>query len=126
MLQYDLERRTGYLYVTVRGQLTVDDATATFREVMQAAVARKQSKLLLDCSALGAEWAASSRYAFGEFVADEQRRAVGQLGELPRVAIYAVAPLYDPNRFTQVVTNNRGGRMRTSDSLQELLSWLET
>jgi hypothetical protein len=126
MLQYDVEQRAGYLYVTVRGRLTVDDATATFREIMRAAIARKQAKLLLDCSGIGAEWAASSRYAFGEFVADEQRRAVAQLGELPRVAVYAVPPLYDPNRFTQVVTNNRGGRMRTSDSLQELLSWLET
>ena len=125
MLQFDLEQRPGYLYVTVRGVLSVDGAIAAFREVMQAALAARQPKLLLDCSGIVGQWASSSRYAFGDFVANEQRRVMAQFEQLPRVAIYAVAPLYDPNRFTEIVTNNRGGRMRTSDSLQELLTWLE-
>jgi hypothetical protein len=40
------------------------------------------------------------------------------------VAILAVPPIMDPGRFTQAVANNRGVRLRASDSLQELLSWL--
>ena len=42
----------------------------------------------------------------------------------PRLAIYAVVTLMDPNRYTQAIATNRGARMRSSDSLQELLSWL--
>jgi len=42
----------------------------------------------------------------------------------PQLAIYAIAPLMDPNRYTQIVATNRGAQVRASDSLQELLSWL--
>ncbi len=57
-------------------------------------------------------------------MAEEQQRMPAQLPEPPQVAILAVPPIMDPGRFTQAVANNRGVRMRASDSLQELLSWL--
>jgi hypothetical protein len=44
--------------------------------------------------------------------------------DVARIAIYAVAPLMDPHRYTQTVATNRGALVRSSDSLPELLSWL--
>ena len=64
------------------------------------------------------------KVAFGTFLAEEQARVLGQLPDGPQLAILAVPPIMDPGRFTQAVANNRGVRMRASDSLQELLSWL--
>jgi hypothetical protein len=126
MLTYQLETRAGYLYASVRGELAVDAALAAFGEIMQAAVAQRQPRILLDCSALTGDWAPKSRFIFGEFVALEQHRLSGHFSEPPRLAIYAVPPVYDDTRFTQIVANNRGARLRASDSLQELLSWLES
>ena len=40
------------------------------------------------------------------------------------MASQAIAPLMDPNRYFQTVATNRGAQVRSSDSLQELLSWL--
>jgi hypothetical protein len=70
------------------------------------------------------EWTPDHRYAFGSFLAAEVQRAATQFPAFPRIAIYAVAPLMDPNRYTQTVANNRGAQVRASDSMQELLSWL--
>ena len=69
-------------------------------------------------------WSAEERIAFGASLAAELERMAPQFSETPRVAIYAVAPLMDPGRLAQTAANNRGARTRSSDSLQELLSWL--
>jgi hypothetical protein len=81
--------------------------------------------MLIDSTRVTGEMTVSDRMAFGSFMADEQARMMGQLPAAPQVAILAVPPIMDPGRFTQTVANNRGVRMRASESLQELLSWLE-
>jgi hypothetical protein len=126
MLSYQVEVRASYLFASVRGEITIDSAISTFGKIMQAAVAQRQPRLLIDCTGMTGDWTPKSRYTFGEFVALEQQRLAGHFSELPRVAIYAVPPIYDASRFTQIVANNRGARLRASDTLQELLSWLES
>jgi hypothetical protein len=83
-----------------------------------------QPRMLLDCSRIVGEWGPDERYTVGSFIAAEMARRASQFPERPRLAIYAVAPLMDPNRYTQTVATNRGALVRSSDSLQELLSWL--
>ena len=78
----------------------------------------------MDCTRVTGEMTVAERLAFGTFMAEEQQRMLGQLPEAPQVAILAAPPIMDPGRFTQAVANNRGVRMRASESLQELLSWL--
>jgi hypothetical protein len=55
---------------------------------------------------------------------DQQARVLGQFPEEPKIAILAAPHLMDPGRLTQTVATNRGARVRASESLQELLSWL--
>src|SRR5438128_12302435 len=105
MLTFQLETRASYLYAGVRGELTVDAALAGFGEIMQAAVARHQPRILIDCSAVTGDWAPKSRYIFGEFVALEQHRLSAHFSELPRLAIYALPPVYGDSRFTQIVAS---------------------
>ena len=125
MLHFTLEPRNGYLYATVTGELTVAAAQDGLRDLLGAAARYGQARILIDVSRLASsEWGPQERYEVGAFLAAEQNRIAARFPEEPRVAIYAVAPLMDPNRFTQRVAVNRGAQVRASDSMHELLSWL--
>jgi hypothetical protein len=126
MLRYEVEPRVGYLYVTVSGQITLPGAQGIFTEILANAARHGQPRILLDCTRMQGEWKVEDRYSFGAFAAEQQSRAAKQFPEPPMVAICVAAPLMDPGRFTQVVANNRGARMRTSESLHELVAWLVT
>lgn len=124
MLHLETEPRRGYLYVTATGELDVAGAEAALAEMFGSAARAHQPRILLDCSRVGGNWGPDERYTIGSFIATEMERRASQFPERPRLAIYAVAPLMDPNRYTQTVATNRGALVRSSDSLQELLSWL--
>ncbi len=124
MLHFDIEPRAGYLYAAVSGEFVLSEAQSAFRAMLQAAARHRQPRMLLDATRVTGEMTVADRLAFGSFIADEQRRMLPQLPAAPQVAILAVPPIMDPGRFTQAVANNRGVRLRASDSLQELLSWL--
>jgi hypothetical protein len=124
MLHFETEPRRGYLYVTASGELDVAGAEVALAEMLGIAARAHQPRILLDCSRLAGEWGPDERYTIGSFIAAEMERRANQFPERPRLAIYAVAPLMDPNRYTQTVATNRGALVRSSDSLQELLSWL--
>jgi hypothetical protein len=123
-LQLDVEPRVGYLYVTLTGELELGSAQASMRDLLAIAARQRQPRILMDVTRLTGEWTPDDRYAFGSFLATEVQRMSSQFPAFPRIAIYAVAPLMDPNRYTQTVANNRGAQVRASDSLQELVSWL--
>jgi len=124
MLRIEVEPRARYLYVAVTGDFTSDSAEAAYRALLQAAIRHGSSRVLMDCSRVQGTMDASQRLAFGSFMAEEQARMRAQLPPDFSIAIHAVAPLMDPAHYVQVVSNNRGVRSKSSDDLQELLSWL--
>ncbi len=124
MLHFTVERRSGYLYSAVTGELTVASAQDALRGLFAEAMRLGEPRMLIDVSHVNAEWGPQERYEVGAFIAAEVERMAAKFPERPRIALYAVAPLMDPNRFTQSVASNRGAQVRASDSLQELLSWL--
>ena len=125
MIRFEIEPRGAYLYAAISGEFELSSALESYRAMLQAAARYRQPKMLLDCTRVTGEMTMSDRLAFGGFMADEQNRMHAQLPSAPQVAILAVPPIMDPGRFTQAVANNRGVRMRASESLQELLSWLQ-
>ena len=125
MIRFEIEPRGGYLYVVISGDFELSSALDAYRAMLQAAARHRQPRMLLDCTRVTGEMTMSDRLALGGFMADEQNRMLGQLPAAPQVAILALPPIMDPGRFTQAVANNRGVRMRASESLQELLSWLQ-
>lgn len=106
------------------GEFRLSVAQDHYRGVLQAAVHQRQPRILMDCTGVTGEMTASDRFAFGVYMAEAQRGLEAQLPAAPQIAILAAPPIMDPGRFTQLVANNRGVRMRASESLQELLSWL--
>jgi len=123
-LRYQTERRAGYLHATIDGEFELAAALAAFRGIFHVAAGFGQPRILVDCTGVRGAMTPSDRLQLGTFMADEQRVIAAQLPNGPRIAILAVPPIMDPGRFTQTVANNRGVRMRASESLQELLSWL--
>ena len=124
MLRIEAEPRPRYLHVAVSGEFTPESAEAAYRALLHAAMRHRSARVLMDCSGVRGSMDTSQRLAFGAFMADEQARMQAQLAPDFRIAIYAVAPLMDPAHYVQVVSNNRGVRSKSSDNLQELLSWL--
>ena len=124
MLAYDIELRAGYVYAALSGAFSIESAKNVYRGILQIAAGQGQPRILMDATRITGEMSVSDRLAFGMFLAEEHARVLGQLPGGPQLAILAVPPIMDPGRFTQAVANNRGVRMRASDSLQELLSWL--
>lgn len=116
--------RPTYVHATLSGAFTLQSARDVYRGILQAAAARGEPRILMDCTRISGEMTAQDRLEFGTYMATEQQNVLGRLPEGPKVAILAVPPIMDPGRFTQAVANNRGVRMRASESLPELLSWL--
>ena len=123
-LRYQTERRAGYLHATIEGEFELPGALAAFRAILQTAAGIAQHRILIDCTGVRGAMTPADRLQLGSFMAEEQRATASQLPNGPQIAILAVPPIMDPGRFTQTVANNRGVRMRASESLQELLSWL--
>ncbi len=124
LLRFDIEPRAGYVYAALSGEFTLASAKDVYRGILQAAAREGQPRILMDCTRITGEMTISDRLEFGMHMAEQQSSVLSQLPGGPQVAILAAAPIMDPGRFTQTVANNRGVRMRASESLQELLSWL--
>jgi hypothetical protein len=117
----DIERRRDYLYAMLRGEFALAEAMSAYRQLLQTVARERAIRVLLDCTPMTGKPTTDERRELGLFMAEEQARS--GLAEL-RIAILASAQAMDPGRYLQMVANNRGARLRTSDSLQELLSWL--
>ena len=113
------------MFAMVHGRFCLSAAKAGFGATMQFAAREALPRMLLDCTRVTGEMTVNDRRELGMFLADEQSRHLSRLPGGPRIAILAAPPIMDPSRFTQTVANNRGVRMRASESLQELISWLE-
>ena len=125
MLRFEIDTtRAGYLHVALSGTFQLDSAKDAYRAILQAAAARGEPKILVDCTRIGGEMTVHDRLEFGAYMASAQDGVRARLPGGPQVAILAVPPIMDPGRFTQAVANNRGVRMLASDSLEELRSWL--
>lgn len=124
MLQYETEIRASYLHATLWGAFTLISAKDVTRAVVERAAAIDQPRILMDCTRITGEMTMQDRLEFGAYLAELQQQLFARLAPGPQIAILAVPPIMDPGRFTQTVANNRGVRMRASESLQELLSWL--
>jgi hypothetical protein len=124
LLRFEIEIRLGYVHASVWGVFTLESAKDGFRRILDAAAARGEPRVLIDCTRIGGQMTIQDRLEFGIHMAEQQQLLLARLPGGPQIAILAAPPIMDPGRFTQAVANNRGVRMRASESLEELRSWL--
>ena len=94
----EFERRPGYLYASLGGQFHLVAAMTLYRQVLQAVLRDRASRILLDSSRLGGSPTPDERREFGSFMAEEQGRSFGPGAPAPRIAILASATAMDPGR----------------------------
>src|SRR2546429_9578772 len=94
----------------VTGELRIADAEKALLELLGIAARERQPCILVDCSRLQGEWNPDDRYAVGTFLAAQVERMASQFPQTPRIAVYAIAPLMDPNRYFQTVATTAARR----------------
>jgi hypothetical protein len=121
----NIESRRGYLHATVSGEFSLRFAQSIYDRVVQQAVQLGLPRVLIDARNVTGKPSQEERYAFGLFVATEQRLLTARSPELAlQVAVLGRQPLIDPQRFGETVAVNRGAKFKESEHLDEVLSWL--
>src|SRR5689334_15841710 len=124
-LTVQLEPRKHYLRAKVSGAYSLRAAQDAYDQVVKAAVAQGQTRVLIDASGITGVPTQDERYMLGLFVAAEQRMLAAEApGISVQVAVFGHRPLIDPERFAETVAVNRGAKVKVSEQLDEALAWL--
>jgi hypothetical protein len=115
-----------FLRVSATGEFTVEDASRTFLEVLDAVGRHRREKVLFDGQALVGEPTIIQRFYYGEFAADAVAGYARQSeSRAPQFAYVLSVPVLDPQRFGETVAVNRGMHVKAFDNLEDALAWLE-
>jgi hypothetical protein len=124
-LSVDFEPHRHYLRAIVSGEYSLRSAQDIYDQAIKLAVARGQTRVLIDASRVTGAPTQDERYMLGLFVAAEQRILASKTPPADvQVAVYGRQPLIDPERFGETVAVNRGANVKVSERLEEALSWL--
>jgi hypothetical protein len=126
-MQHEMHFEVGTLNVRVQGLFSLKEAKSGFLEVLEAAAQLQAERVLVDGRMIEGAPAFMKRYHYSEFVAEEVRRLLIERKIFPaiRFAYVLVAPIRDPGLFGENVAANRGMVVKTFDTLQGALEWLD-
>ena len=117
---------SGFLRVGAVGEFSLEEASRTFLEMLEAVARHKVRKVLFDGRGLRGVAETMERFYYGEFAA----RAVvefadrGMLSRSTQFGYVLEEPLLDRQKFGETVAVNRGMFVKTFDNLQDALAWL--
>ncbi len=120
-----LEPRATYLLAEVSGDYDPRVTAALTVQFLDACVSQHATKLLADVRALAGPVTTLERYNYFEFLARQvhERIADGRLPSLKFAFILSEA-LVDPDRFGQMMANNRGLNLRVWTEREAAVQWL--
>jgi hypothetical protein len=121
-IQYQLEQRADHIRVVALGIYDALEALQVLREAIEAALAHKQTKVLVDCRELTGTPGTMQRFDLADTITRFYHERRGS--SVIRLAIVGTEPLIDPVRFGETVAHNRGFPIKVTTDLDEALSWL--
>src|SRR5215510_10252072 len=124
-IQQKMHFASGILHVDATGEFSLEEAGRAFLEMLEAVVQYQATKVLLDGRTLKGNPEYVERFYYGEFAANETRRLVLEHGIYPRFAYVIAAALRHPARLGELVATNRGMSVKTFETPEEALEWLE-
>src|SRR4051812_29259079 len=115
-----------FLKVIARGKFSLKEAERTFIEILEAIVAHKTGKVMIDGRTLIGKPATIERFLYGKFAASSvaMYRPRG-LSPFTAFAYVLKPPVLDPQRFGETVAVNRGMRIKVFDNVEDAFTWLE-
>jgi hypothetical protein len=124
-MNFRIEPKDSYLYVSVGGSFEARDAQEISRQFFEACIEHQRTKVLIDVRSLGGEMSMLERWDYSVAVARMNLEYVTS-GSLPPLQLAYVAsyPILDPNRFGETVALNRGVTVKVTDNFQEAMTWL--
>jgi hypothetical protein len=119
-IQFQIEEMPDYLAVKLTGKGTVEDVPQPFELIAEYCKRANKNKLLLDFTgALGyGKLYLADRYFFGE------QAQIFARYDLVKVAVVARPERVDPEKFADVVAQNRGINLRSFTNVGEAREWL--
>lgn len=126
-IRQEMHFESGVLNVKASGEFSLEEAKRTFLEMLQAVVQYQAAKVLFDGRNLKGEPAHIERFYYGYFAATESIHLMTQYGmcQAPQFAYVIKEPLRDPGRYGETVAVNRGMNVKTFETVEEALEWLE-
>lgn len=122
-LEYTSRKVGPVFFVALAGTVDLDAAREAYDRVLRDCVDGGCTLLLVDARGAEGELSTVERFDFGKHVADRNAAAEGDLGLTFRVALVARVPLADPEHFGALVANNRGGKIKVTDQVEDAFDW---
>ena len=121
-----LTAQHGILYVSVRGEFSLEDAKRTFLLIVGLIEQNQSEKVVIDGRAITGNPKTVERFYYGAFTADAVLRlkATHSYIASPKFAYVLQTPMLDPERLGETVAVNRGMKVKAFDSLDKALEWL--
>jgi hypothetical protein len=114
--EIEIEERDGFLEVRFLGSFTLERFKRQQEAAARACKERKQSRLLVDVTRLGAQLSTLDRYELAS-------HAVQVAWDL-RVALFVTPSFLDPKKFGILVAQNRGLVVDAFIDRQKAVDWL--
>jgi hypothetical protein len=114
-----------YLYASVTGEFSLEEAERIFLEILNAAAQHKYKKVLFDGREISGEPTDMQRFYYGAYVARAVVDFTNRSGlPSPKFAYALEEPILDPRRFGENVAANRGMHVKAFDNLEDAMEWL--
>lgn len=122
----EISAGTEFLHVRAKGRFSLPDAKRTFLEMLEAVARHELDKVLFDGRSLAGTPTIMERFYYGEFAAQSLANyAACGVPRATRFAYVLLVPVLDPARFGETVAVNRGMLVRTFETPEDALGWLE-
>jgi hypothetical protein len=120
-MDFTIESRNGLVWVTVTGQISLNNAVGIFQETFDAAIELGTNLVLIDCTAMTGVLSELERYHLGRISADYAlQRSEGS--KALKVAVVGTPPVI--NGFAALVASNRGVTTETFSDTIDAVEWL--
>jgi len=124
-LKSKFEMKKEYLHLKVSGDFSIDEACSLFVKGFETIASHKSSKILADLINVNGRPSVTDYYIYGSSIANElikfwNKKGGGAL----QLAHVAAEPLFDSDRFADLVAANRGANMKSFNNIDDALEWL--
>jgi hypothetical protein len=121
-MDFTIESRNGSVWVTVTGQISLDNAVEIFQKTVDTAIELGTKLILIDCTAMTSMLSELERYHLGSLSAEYAlQRSEGS--KALKVAVVGTPPVI--NGFAALVASNRGINTETFPDTSNAIEWLD-